>query len=123
MNDAATVRGREGVGDLQTDQEGGFQFEWTSGDKLAHVLSFDELHGDEVNAVHFVEIEDRADVRVVQRRRATRFAFETFQARFLRAELRRYDLDHNRAAELRVGGFVNRALPANTELVSDAIVA
>src|SRR6185369_3707032 len=96
MNDAATVRRRECVGYLQADQQSSFQFEWTTRDELSHVLAFNELHGDEVNAVNFVEIEDRTDVWVVQRRSETRFAFETFEVRFLCAELRRDDFDHNR---------------------------
>src|SRR5689334_5603078 len=123
MNDAATVRGRECVGHLQADQESSFQFEWTTRDELPHVLAFDELHGDEMNAVNFIEIEDRADVWVIQRRGEPCFAFETFEVSFLCAEFRRYDFDHNRASKLVVGGFVNRALPANTELVCDLIVA
>ena len=40
-----------------------------------------------------------------------------------RAELGRDDFDHNRAAKLCVDGFVNCSLPADTELVRDAIVA
>ena len=86
---------------LQTDQERRFQFEWTSGDELAHVLAFDVLHRDEVHAVHFVEIEDGADVWMVQRRGETRFAFEAFQVCFFRAEFRGYDFDHNRRPSLR----------------------
>src|SRR5690348_12464712 len=79
MNDAAAMRGGECFSDLQTDQQRGLEFEWTARDELAHVLAFDELHRDEVNAVNFIEIEDRADVWVVQRRGESRFAFETFE--------------------------------------------
>ena len=42
--------------------------------RAAHVFAFDVLHGDEVNAVDYVEIEDGADVRMVQRRGKARFA-------------------------------------------------
>src|SRR5689334_15720951 len=123
MNDAAAVRGGECVGDLQTDQKRGLQLERTTRDELANVLAFDELHRDEMNSVDFVEIEDRADVWVVQRRREPRFAFEALEVCFFGAEFGRNDFDHNRAAELRVDGFVNCALPADTELVCDAVVA
>src|SRR6185295_19082613 len=123
MNDATAVRGSEGLGNLQTDQQSGFQLEWTARDELSHVLAFDKLHRNEVNTVDFIEIEDRADVWVVQRRGNARFAFETFEIRLFRAELRGDDFNHNRAAKLSVGGFVDRALPANTELVGNAIIA
>src|SRR6185369_9378724 len=99
MNDAAAVGGGERVGYLQTNQQRGLELEWTAGDELAHVLAFDELHRDEVNAVDNVEIEDRADVWMVQRRREPCFAFESFQVGFFRAELGRNNFDHDRAAE------------------------
>ncbi len=123
MNDAPTVRCRECVGDLQTDQQRRFQFEWTACDELPHILAFNELHRDEMEPVNFVQIVDSADVWMVQRRCEARFAFESFQVCFLRAQFRWNDLDHNRASEFEVGRFVHFALPAHTELVSDAIVA
>src|ERR1041385_1422768 len=123
MNDAAAVCGCERVGDLQTDQERGLELEWTARDELADVLAFDELHRDEEDAVDFVQIEERADVWVVQRRREPRFAFEAFEVCFLSAQFRRNDFDHNRAAKLCVDSFIDCALPADTELVCDAVVA
>src|SRR6185436_17289497 len=123
MNDAAAVCGCESLGDLQTDQQSSFEFKWTSSDELAHVLALHELHRDEVNAVDLIEIVDGADVWMVQRRRELRFSFEALEIGLFRAEFRRDDFDYNRAIEFRVRGFVNRALPANAELVGDAKVA
>ena len=123
MNDAAVVCGGESVSDLQTDQQCSFQFERTTGNELAHVLAFNELHRDEVNTVNFVEIVNGADVWMVQRRRELCFSFKSFEIGFFRAEFRRDDFDYNRAIEFCIRGFVNRALPAHTELVGDAKVA
>src|SRR5215510_9082211 len=123
MNDAAAVGCGKCFGDLQTDQQRCFEFEWTTGDELAHVLALDKLHRDEMHAFDFVDIEDRADVRVVQRGGEPCLSFEAFEISLLRAELGRYHFNHDRASELEVGSFVNGTLPANTELVSDAIVA
>src|SRR6185503_15890043 len=123
MNDASLVRGGERVSNLQTDQQRGFEFERTAGDELAHVLAFNKLHRDEVNAVDFIEVVDRADVRMVQRRRELRFSFKSFEISLFGAELRRDDFDYNRTIEFGIGGFVNRALPAHPELVGDAKVA
>ena len=67
MNDAATVRGRECIRDLQSDQQARLQLERASRDKLSHVLSFNKLHRNEVNAINFIEIVDRANVWMVQR--------------------------------------------------------
>jgi hypothetical protein len=78
MDYAATVRGSECVGNLQPDEYGSFQIEWATGDELSHILSLDVLHGNEVHTVHFIEIKDCADVRVIERGRKSRFAFESF---------------------------------------------
>src|ERR1044072_4317484 len=115
MDDTAAVRGCECVRNLQTDQQCRLQFQRATGDELAYVLAFDELHCNEVNAVYFVEIEDGADVWMVERRGETCFAFKSFKVGFFRAELGRDDLDHDRASEFGVDGFVNCALPADTE--------
>src|SRR5690349_16193730 len=123
MNDAATVCRRECVGDLQADLERGFQFERTSGDELAHVLAFNKLHRDVVNSVDFIEIEDGADVWMVQRRGETCFAFESFEICLLCAQLGWDYLDDNGTAQLCVSRLVNRSLPAHAELLRDAIVA
>src|SRR5215208_5201534 len=117
MNDAATVRCCQCIGDLQSDQQRGLQF------KRTDVLTFYKLHGDEMNALYFVQIVDGADVWMVQRRGEARFAFKSLEVCFFRAKLRRYYLDDDRVAQLEVGSFVDRALPAHAELVRDAIVA
>src|SRR5437868_916857 len=123
MNNAATVCCGECVGNLQTDQQRCSQFEWTTSYKLAHVLALDKLHRDVVNAFNLVEIEDGADIRVVQRRGKPRLTFESFEICFFRAEFRWNYFDDNGTAEFGIGRLVNRSLPAHAELVGDAIVA
>src|SRR5437763_15838917 len=123
MNDAATVCCGERVGNLQADQQRRSQFQWTTSHELPHVLAFDKLHRDVVNALGFIELEDGADVWVVQRRCKSRLTFESFEVCFFRAELRRNYFDDDGTAEFGVSGLVNRSLPAHAELVRDAIVA
>src|SRR5687768_12712723 len=76
-----------------------------------------------MSAVVFVEIEDSADVWMVQRRGETGFSFEAFEVGFLRAEFGRNDFDNNGAAQFVIDGFVDRSLTAHAELFHDAIVA
>src|ERR1044071_4126348 len=76
-----------------------------------------------MNALHFVEIEDGADVWMVQRGGKARFAFKSFEVCLFRAELRRYYLDDDWATQLDVNRFVDRSLPAHAELLRDVIVA
>src|ERR1700687_2675589 len=60
MDDSAGVRGGQRVGDLNCDWKRAAQIEWPTVNQLAHVLSIDELHRDEVDAVDIVEIKNRA---------------------------------------------------------------
>ena len=123
MNDAARVRRRERVRHLNPDAQSALQFQRPAVDKLPHVLAFDVLHRDEVQPSGFVHIKNGADVRMVQRRSQPCLALETFQIGFFDREFRRQDLDDDRAAQLQIGGFVNRALSARAQLVRDFIVA
>src|SRR6185369_8712230 len=65
MNDAASVCGGECVGCLQRDRQSALERQRTAVYELPHVSTFDVLHGDEVNAIDLVEVEDGADVRMV----------------------------------------------------------
>src|SRR5438045_7137807 len=64
MNDAARVRRRERVRHLNPDAQSAFQFQRPAVDQLAHILAFDILHRDEVQAFGFIHIKDGADVRM-----------------------------------------------------------
>src|SRR5207249_8489837 len=46
-------------------------------DQLAYVLALNVLHDDKVDATNFVEIEDRADVRMIERGGQASFALKT----------------------------------------------
>src|SRR5262245_36921945 len=79
MDDAAFMRSSQGVGNLDGDREGAAKVERASVYQIAHVLAFDVLHRDEVDAFNVVEIEDGADVWMVEGRSEPRFALETFE--------------------------------------------
>ena len=92
-------------------------------DELPHVSALDVLHRDEVDAVDLVEIEDGADVWVVERGSEARFALKTFEIGFFRGELGGQNFDDKRAAELGIDGFIDRALTALTELLENLVIA
>src|SRR5882672_3132712 len=123
MNDAARVRRRQGVGNLNPDPQSALQLQRPSIAKLADVLAFDELHGDEVQALRLVHIEDGADVRMVQSGSEPGLALESFQVGFFDSEFGRQDFENNRAPEFLIDSFVNRALSARADLLSDLVVA
>ncbi len=123
MNDAARVRRGQRVRHLNPDAQSAFQFQWPPVNQLAHVFSFDVLHRNEVQTFGFVEIEDRADVRMIERRREPCFPGKTFQVGVFDGQFRRQDFDHDGAAQLVVGGFINRALSAGAELLENLVIA
>src|SRR3982074_940170 len=91
-------------------------------DQLPDVLALDILHRDEMYAFNFIEIENGADVGMVQKKGKPRFAFKAFKIGLPRSQLRRQNFDDDGAAKFRVGRFVDCALPAHTELFQNAIV-
>src|SRR5207302_4534991 len=68
MNYSARVSGRERVRNLDANRKGAAQIEGAAVDQLAHILAFDELHRDEMDAADFVQIKNCADVRMIERR-------------------------------------------------------
>src|SRR5882724_2994107 len=123
MNDAARVRRRQGVGNLNPDPQSALQLQRPSIAKLADVLAFNELHGDEVQALRLVQVEDGTDVRMVESGSEPRLALESFQVGFFDGEFSRQDFEHNRAPKFLIDGFVNRALSAGADLLNDLVVA
>ena len=82
MDDPARMCSRKSVGNLNRDRQRAAQIERTATDQFANVLAFDVLHGDEVHACNFIQIENGADIRMVERRRQPRFALESLEVGF-----------------------------------------
>ena len=76
-----------------------------------------------MDAVDLVEIEDGADVWMIQGRSKTRFALKTLEVCFSRGQLGGKNFDDEGAAQFRIDGFIDRALSALTELLEDLVVA
>jgi hypothetical protein len=65
MDDSLRMCGVESVGDLNAQIEHGLDLEGFASDQMAQGVSFQQFHGDEGSPVGFVNLVDRADVRVV----------------------------------------------------------
>ena len=76
-----------------------------------------------MNAIDFVEVEDRADVWMIEGGSKARFSLETLEVRFARGKLGRQDFDYERATQLRIDGLVDRALSALTELLENLVIS
>src|SRR6266705_6826954 len=110
MNNPARVGRRQRLGYLNGNSQGTLQFKRPPIDELTHIAPFNVLHRDEMQAIRLVEIEYGADVRMIQRRSQSGFAFESFQVCFLASKFRGKDLDYDSPAQLIIDGLINGAL-------------
>jgi hypothetical protein len=85
-------------------------------------LPLQQLHGDEVLAVRFVDLVNRADVRMIERRGSEGFPLELFAGGRIILQFLRQKLQGDMAVQLDVFGFVHHTHAAATELFQDPIV-
>ena len=79
------------------------------------------LHHEEGRAVLFADVEQRADVGVIQLRDGARFAFEPLAKLRSGGDLRGQRLDGDDAIEPRVAGLVDLAHPASAQRRHDLV--
>src|SRR5208282_396095 len=76
MNDPLGVGGVECVRNLDSQRQQGFDFQRTTGNALLQRHPVQKLHRDEWLPVLLVNLEDHADVRMIQCGGSLRFALE-----------------------------------------------
>ena len=122
VDDARGMRGVQRVGNLDAHVEQRVQAQRTGGEPILQRRALQILHDDERPPVLLADVVDRADVRVVQRRRRLRFAREPAQRLWIPRELFGDELERHRTAQPRVFGLVHDAHAAATQLLDDAVV-
>ena len=99
MDDAGGVGGVERVGDLDAEADDGADRHRAGGHHFVQRQAAEQLH-DEIGAPvrlrRLADVVDRADVRVIQRRRRARLALEAPQMFFRRGERGRQQLERPR---------------------------
>ena len=83
---------------------------------------FQQLHGDEVLTVRFVDPVNRADVRMIERGRRKGFPLESFAGSRIILQFLRQELQSDMPMQLEVFRFVHHTHAAATEFLQDAIV-
>ena len=83
MNDPRAMRRRRRIGNLHRVSQCLAEPQSSFADQRIKRFAFDVLHRDEVDAVDPVDIVDRDDVRMVQRRGRLRFLSEPLTAFFV----------------------------------------
>jgi hypothetical protein len=81
-------------------------------DAVLQRLAVEQFHDQEPLTVVLADVEERADVRVVERGGDARLALEAVHRLLIARQLRRQDLDRDLPAEARVLGAIDDAHPA-----------
>ena len=110
--------------DLEHDVDGFFrrQFALARQDG-AQVLTFDELHGDELHAIGFVQVVNADDVLVRDLPGQHQLLLEARQDGGIPGQVGTNDLQPNNALDFHVAGFIDRAHAAHAEQLLDLVAA
>ena len=124
MRDVPRVRGRERCPDLA---RGSHHFARgrpaAAGDLLTQRVTVDELTRNEELAVELLERVDRADARVLQRRRGARLPSQPFTLQRIVHQIRWQRLEGDRTAESRIGGQVDSTHASASDLTDNCVGA
>ena len=123
MNDALFVGLLERLRDLHREGKAFSKGKRPGFEALCQGRAGDELHDEGVGFAAGLEAIDLGDVGVVELREELRFALEAGEALLVRGERGRQDLDRHLALEARVGGAIDLAHPALTQLGGDLVGA
>jgi hypothetical protein len=122
VDDPAFVRGLETLRDLRGHVERFLRTEGSRLDLVLEALAFDERHRDKDQILGFVDLENRADVGMVENGGGLGFADETLAVLRVLERLREEELEGDETLELRVLGFVYDPHPALAELLDHTVV-
>jgi len=123
MNDAGAVGLVESVGDFRADLENLIGRKRAFGNALRERFALDAFHDQEIGAVLRADIEERADVWVIQSRDGFGFTLEAELGGSVGGEMVRENFDGDRAVEAGVACAVDFAHAAGTERSEDFVGA
>ena len=122
MDDAAAVRGVEGIGDLRRGVDERVPGERPIRNPPVERLPFQQLHRDEGRAVGLFDRVDRADVGMVERAGGAGLALKPLERRAIARELRGQELQRDAAAQPGVVRLVDDAHAAAADRTHDPVV-
>ncbi len=121
MEDSLPVRGVQGAGHLDRPLQRLIDGNRSLRDARGERLAFEKLHHEEGGAVLLPDVEQRADVGVIQLRDRARLALEPLAELRSGGDLRGQRLDGDAAIEPRVAGLVDLAHAAGAQRADDFI--
>ena len=91
-------------------------------DAVLQRLAVEQLHHDEALTLVFADVEEHADVRVIERRGDARLAREPGERLRIVRQMRRQQLERHLPAEPAILGAIDHAHAAPAELLDDLVV-
>ena len=119
---ALRVRRVDRRGNLEREVEHGVDRHRVPADRLGERAPVEQLHGEEALPLALLDRVDRADVRVVQRRRRARLAQEALDGGRRRRQLGRQELERDDPAEAEILGLVDDTHAAGAETIDDPVM-
>ena len=115
MGDALAVGLVERVGDLDGVRQRAVERQRALLEAIGERLAFQILQYQISGPILMAHVVQRADVWMIQRGDGMGLAVKAFAELWVTRELRRQDLDRDRAVEARIAGFVDLAHPATAK--------
>src|SRR5207302_4662836 len=84
-----------------------FYVQGLASNQVLECLAFQQLHGDEVLTVRFVDLVNRADVRMIERRSGEGFPLESFAGGRIVLHFYRQELERDMAVQFKIFSFVH----------------
>ena len=122
MDDAVAVGRLEGVGHLNRDVDELRYLDAAVVDVVAQRGAAHQLHHDERAAFVLADIEDRADVGMVQGGCGARLGAQPLQRLLVVHEVLRHDLDGHLTAQPAIFSSIDDAHPAGAQLRDNSVV-
>ena len=122
MHDSLGVRSIQRVRNFDPQRQHLVLRERLAGSGFLQGPPVEKFHGDKFAAVLLADIVNRANVRMIQRRRCLRFAPKTFQRNRIVRHFNRKEFQGDGAMQPGVFRLVNDAHPTAAKLAEDAVV-
>ena len=122
MDDIFRVSRFEGIGNLNSQREDIFERHGAASDAFFKRLAVEILHDDEGAAVFFADIVNRADIRMIERRRRLRFTAESLEGLAILGHFLRQEFQSYRAVQAGVFGFVDDAHASAAEFFDYSVM-
>jgi hypothetical protein len=123
VDDAAFARFLERPGHLHRDPDNSVHGEWPAAEHGRECATLDRFHRDVGPAVGLANLEDRTDVRMVQRRGRRSFAAEECTAVGIVGHVGAEHFQRHRSPQLRIVGEIDLTHPAASERAHDSEAA